>query len=273
MRIVSGRMPSQQQGYSLVELLVALTLGVFVVGGMLTTLLTVYQTSRSQSKVTTLSNNVTLAMNLLTQVIQSAGYIPDPSTGTVTLEFPATTTYLSVGQYLMGTYGGSAASDTLSLRYVTGLINGQILQQDSQINCLGRGLPSGVVANNPSTYYIFDQTLQMDANGNLTCTYTGSIFTPASQTTTVQEPTATYTLVGDGSTTVLNHLSFLYGVDTNADGSADGYYTATQVAALSDWSSVVSVQVNMVFNNPLASQAGQPATFTYSKIIPLMSRP
>ncbi len=258
-------------GYSLLELLIAMTLGAFVTAGLLTTLMNVYQTNLSSGKSTTTNDNLMLAMNLLTQTIQAGGYIPDPATGSASNEMPASpsnTPYSTTGQFISGTSGSNGSSDTLSVRYVTGLINGQAGQQDSQLNCLGRGIP--ITATNPTAYYIFDQTIGADSNGNLTCTYTGESFNPTSQTTTVNEATQTYTLLGASNSSMLKSLNFLYGVDTNADGSADGYYTAAQVP---NWGNVISVQATLVFNNPNAALAGQPATYTISKIIPLMSRP
>ncbi len=258
-------------GYSLLELLIAMTLGLFVTAGLLTTLMSVYQTNLSSGKNTTTNDNLMLAMNLLTQTIQAGGYIPDPATGSTSNEMPASasnTPYSAAGQFISGTSGAAGTSDTLSVRYVTGLINGQAGQQDSQLNCLGRGIP--VTATNPTAYYIFDQTIGADSNGNLTCTYTGESFNPSSQSTTIDEATQTYTLLGASSTNLLKTINFLYGVDTNSDGSADGYYTAAQVP---NWANVISVQATLVFNNPNAALAGQPSTYTISKIIPLMSRP
>ncbi len=257
-----------QAGYSLVELLVAMTMGLFVMAGILSVLLTVYRTSQGQNQTTQLANNAYFALNLLTQTIQASGYIPDPTTESTSTAMPATALYAQAGQFISGTYGGTTQSDTLSVRYVSGLINDQIGQQDTQINCIGRGLPTGVVANNPSTFYIFDQTLQVDTNGNLVCMYTGETFNPQTQVTTITEPTSTYTLLGSSNNKVFNQLSVLYGVDTNGDGSVDTYENASQVT---NWSQVLSVQIILVLNNPLAAQAGQPATLTYSKTIPLMN--
>ena len=264
----------QQAGFSLLELMIASTIGLFVVGGILTLLLSVYQANQAQGKLAQINDNASMAMQILTNVLQSAGYIPDPSTGGLASnEMPATTTYLSAGQSLFGTYGGGGtASDTLSVRYVTGLVP-QVIGlpiQDTQLNCIGRGIP--ILATNPSNYYIFDQTLSLDTSQRLSCSYTGISYTPSSSTTLIQEPTTAFPLIGDASTVSLSQITFLYGVDTNGDGSVDGYYNAAQVDAAGNWGNVLSVQATLIFKNPLANQAGQPATLSFSKTIALMSR-
>ncbi len=263
----------QQAGFSLLELMIASTLGLFVVGGILTLLLSVYQANQAQSQLAQVNDNAAMAMQSLTTVLQAAGYIPDPSSGGSTrTEMPATATYANAGQYIFGTYGGGSASDTLSVRYVTGLVPQVIgpTLQDTQLNCIGRGIP--IAASNPTSYYIFDQTFSLDTSNRLSCNYTGSSYTPSSNSTLIQEPTTAYPLIGDSSTVTLAQIQFLYGIDTNGDGSADGYYNASQVTSGNNWGNVISVQAKLIFKNPLAKQAGQPATLTYSKIIVLMSR-
>jgi type IV pilus assembly protein PilW len=69
-------------------------------------------------------------------------------------------------------------------------------------------------------------------------------------------------------------MNVLYGVKTNfsvTNTSADSYLTATQMTA-TDWSNVNSVRVTLVFLNPLAGQAGQPATISFSRVICVMNK-
>ena len=96
---------------------------------------------------------------------------------------------------------------------------------------------------------LVSSSFSMDTNNNLQC----SINSAASQT-----------LVSGVSS-----MAFLYGVDPGATGSATQYVTAANVT---NWSKVMSVRVTLNFVNPMASQAGQPATLAFTKVIGIMGQ-
>ena len=97
---------------------------------------------------------------------------------------------------------------------------------------------------------LVSSTFSIDTNSNLQC----SINSAASQT-----------LVGGVSS-----MALLYGVDPTGTGSATQYMTAANVTANADWLKVVSVRVTLNFVNPMASQAGQPATLAFTKVFGIM---
>ena len=70
----------QQQGFTLIEILIALLIGVF----LLAALLTIVQANRrvygDQSQLAQLQDNERMAMTLMTDVIEMAGYFPSPHT-------------------------------------------------------------------------------------------------------------------------------------------------------------------------------------------------
>jgi hypothetical protein len=65
-----------------------------------------------------------------------------------------------------------------------------------------------------------------------------------------------------------------YGVKTNVaalGNNADTYLLASQMTA-AYWSSVITVMVQLTFNNPLAAQPGQPPSVTLQRVINLMNQ-
>jgi type IV pilus assembly protein PilW len=185
-----------------------------------------------------LQDDQRLALMMLTNVVQGAGYFPNPLTSTLTTELPANTTFVNAGQSVAGTTGAAAPGDTLIVRYEAGTADGTM-------DCNGRGNTSG--AN-----LMFVNTFSVDANGNLVCSVNGG----AAQAL---------------SASVQNFRVF-YGVDTDGDESADRYIAASSMTN-ANWGNVVSIRVTLTFNNPLAGQPGQPNTLApITQIVTLLSR-
>ena len=69
-------------------------------------------------------------------------------------------------------------------------------------------------------------------------------------------------------------LRVYYGVDTLGSGSnVDTYMTAAQVTAAGNWSSVISVVLQLTFTNPLytAPGLGQNPTIVFQRNVDIMS--
>jgi hypothetical protein len=137
------------------------------------------------------------------------------------------------GQSIVGTGQVSTPSpgETFSVRYLTA-------GNDGILNCLGT--TSTVAAT-------FINTYTLDGNGNLQCQLTtNGVAAPA--VTLVSGITAMYIYYGVQSNTAANNQS------------VDCYLQAPLVTSGAYWGNVMSVQIVLVFTNPLAVQAGQPAT-------------
>src|SRR5208282_1564435 len=84
-----------QRGFTLIEILVALTIGLFLLGA----LLIIVQTNRAvfgnQSQLAQLQDAERMAMTVMADVIQSAGYFPDPTTNTLTTTLTAVAPFAS----------------------------------------------------------------------------------------------------------------------------------------------------------------------------------
>jgi type IV pilus assembly protein PilW len=237
---------SVQHGFTLLEILIAMFIGLFLVGA----LLTIVQTNRAvfgnQSQLALLHDSERMAMTLMTDVIQSAGYFSDPKTNTSGLL--AATGPFAVGQYLTGNHTSATTPDTLSVRYVT-------TGGDGILNCSGQSLLAGA----PTTIMV--NTFQI-LNGQLVCTMNNTQYNLVSGAT-------------NSSTTLgVTNMQVLYGVKTNvatAGNNVDTYLDASQMAG--KWNSVISVLVTLTFTNPLyVAGQGQLPTVTIQRVINVMNQ-
>jgi type IV pilus assembly protein PilW len=240
----SQRPSRSQTGFTLVELMIAILIGLFLTGGLLTLTGAMKRTGKVQTGLDLLHDNQRLASTIMTDVIQSAGYFPLTSlnvgtaSGTVLGALPAIGTTWIAGQSLRGADGGTATqpNDTISVRYLTA-------GNDGVLNCAG-----GTSAT-PATWIA---TFSLDTNGSLMCTMT--VNGAAVPAVAVVIPDSSTNLGG------VKFMHFIYGVQSNTAStftSVDSYLTATQVTAGNFWSNVISVQAVLYYSNPLFGQPGQ----------------
>jgi type IV pilus assembly protein PilW len=232
---------AHQRGVSLVEIMVAMVIGLFMLAALLTVFLNMRSTVRDQDSLAGLQDNERLALTVLTDTAQQAGYFPNPLANTSVSSLPAlSSTYatLAAGQSVSGTTGSNGTSDTLAIRYVTG-------GNDGVLNCLGQSSPA------LATYV---NVFAVSASNELTCTVNGDAQNSAVLATGVSA------------------INVLYGTDINNDGNVDQYLTATAVTAGGYWSQVNTLQITIAFINPYAGQPGQPAGINWTQTISLMNR-
>jgi type IV pilus assembly protein PilW len=241
-----------QRGFTLIELMIAILIGLFLVGGLLTLVQAMKRTNVSQSGLSQLQENERMAMTLITDVIQSTGYYYTPLTNSAASAFPAVGSF-TAGQALLGvgTHGSAAPGHSITVRY-------QTFGNDSVINCTGN--VSAVAAT-------FTNKFSIDANGNLVCQLNVTI----AGTTTVN---AAVPLIPG-----LYNMQIYYGVQSNTSvntHSVDVYLDATSMTS-AYWGAVKSVKVTLTFLNPLyGTLQGQTTTNTpqyinFTRIIPVMS--
>lgn len=239
------------RGYTLIELLVAMAIALFLLAGLLTIVQSTRSAFGTQNQLAQLQDSERLAMTLMTDVIQAAGYFPDPTTNTLAV-LPAVGTTFAVGQAIDGASGTAAPGDTVSIRFMTN-------SGDPIINCTGGTNATGAAA-------VYTNTFSVDADGNLDCTL--SVNGAASPAVVLVGPQA-------GGIGGVQNLQVWYGVkrDTSTDDyNVDTYLTAAQMTA-ADWSNVTAVKVRITFNNPLAAQQpGKPTLNYIERVIGVMSR-
>jgi type IV pilus assembly protein PilW len=149
---------SPQAGFTLVELLVAMLLALFLIGGLLTIESSTRKTFGNQSQLSQLQDDERLAMTLIAEVVESGGYFPNPTTTTLNNALPATGVFANAGQAVYGTHTSATVPDTLYVRYVTGGAT------DGMINCSGGSGTAGTFINE----------FAIDASNELTCTINGA---------------------------------------------------------------------------------------------------
>jgi type IV pilus assembly protein PilW len=241
-----------QGGFTVVELMVALLIGLFLLGGLLTLVQDNRRSFASQNQLSQLQDAERMAMTMITDVIQSAGYFPDPTTNSATLVLPANGTFTVAGQAVVGTPGAGPPGDTISVRYATN-------SGDGIVNCIGQSNTSGGVATYTNSFSV--------ANGQLVCTMNGKAYSIIG---TVPSASGNFTGV------VVTNMSILYGVTTGSSpNNVDTYYSA---GAVPNWSNVISVQVTLTFTNPMYTTQAQaqgstvPPTLSFQRVITVMSQ-
>jgi type IV pilus assembly protein PilW len=237
-----------QRGFTLIELMIALLIAMFLIGGLVTLVGAMKITFANQNGLSQLQESERMAMTLMTDVIESTGYFPNPVINTAAAEFPASGVFTFAGQALFGTgnYLDPAPGNSITVRYVT-------TGADNVINCTGN--TSGVGAAT------FVNTFSIDVAGNLNCTL---IVNGAAQ--------APIALING-----LNSMQIYYGVQTNAGvstNSIDDYMDANTVAGSNNWSNVKSVKIKLTFVNPMFGQAGQAAQqfISFERVIDVMNK-
>ncbi len=134
-----------QSGFTLVELMIAMTIALFLVGGLVTLVDGMKRASLSQDGMSQLQDNERMAATLMTDVIQSAGYFPNQTGTTAALTFPVTGPFTTAGQAIVGT-DAAAPGDTITVRYATWGTNAPNF--DNTINCMGNTNPSPMLFTN-----------------------------------------------------------------------------------------------------------------------------
>jgi type IV pilus assembly protein PilW len=230
-----------------VELMIAILISVFLVGGLMTMVQSNRRSFYSQNQLAQLQDSERLAVNMITDIVQTAGYFPDPTTYTAQSTMQAITTPVTMasGQYVMGT-GGSAApalgGDVIYIRFAT-------KSSDGILNCAGTSNSTGAVAAYVNKFSV---PTSGPFSGYLVCNMGGT----------------DYPLVSG-----VRNLQVTYGINSAGTGTnVDEYLNATGMTG--NWNKVISVIITLTFNNPLyvAAGAGQPQYLTITRNINVMNQ-
>ena len=243
---------ARQRGYSLIELMVAMVLAVFLLAGLFTIFQGTRHTSTEQTELAQLQDNERLAMTILTDVIQQAGYYPNPATNSQTDALPVDgARFPTAGQGVSGSSNNATQGDNLVVRYATN-------QSDGVLNCVGVSNTAG------PNGLVYTQTFQINTSQQLTCQPNTGI--------------AAAPLVNN-----IVSMTVSYGVNTTSTATAancpaDTYVPTASMTTLY-WTNVCSAWITLTFVNPLyqpPGQAlptpGQPSTITFQRVIGIMGK-
>jgi type IV pilus assembly protein PilW len=241
-KLGNNRVRPDQRGFTLIEILIALTIGLFLLGALLIIVQTNKRVFGNQNQLSQLQDAERMAVTMMADVIQSAGYFPRPDLNTQTSTLTAIAPFGS-GEAIFGTHAAGPPGDQISVRYMTA-------GGDKILNCSGVPNPVG----GANTLYV--NRFQV-VGTQLVCTMNN---TP-------------YNLVNG-----VTNLSLLYGVKTNVAAVAndvDTYMDGQQVTNAGLWGSVITVMVQLTFNNPLyvaANPQGQPASLVVQRVVGVMNQ-
>lgn len=220
---------NRNRGFSLVELLIGLSIGLFLLAGLLTffgqnRLAYSYQQSQSGQQ-----GSERLANIMFTNVLQQAGYSDMTNQRIMNRAslFPAGGPFAN-GQTVVGTQatatvgligGGTQTvpNDSIAIRFWDGA---------GIIDCIGNAAPAGAMS-----------VVLLSVDGvNLNCNTDGGAAQP---------------LMGDDQGPLAQQIRFLgmavaYGLDTNADESIDSFQRASGVT---DWNQVRVAEIQIIIQS------------------------
>jgi type IV pilus assembly protein PilW len=239
---------SAASGFSLVELLVAVTIGLFISAALGAVFINSKAAFNSQDQLSQLQDSERLVMTLLSSSVQLAGYASDPTQPksqqlTAGVALPGSYSSYNFATAGVGVFGGSAGAtgDFLATRY-------SVAAGDGQTSCLGDAPATGTAT--------YSNVFSVTASGDLQCTVGGG-----------PNDGNTYPLVSGVST-----MSVLYGIDPTGTGGPTQYVpTASMTAA--NWAAVKTARITIDFKNPyyVAGQSGQNPTVEWVTTISLMN--
>lgn len=239
----SRRLPChRQQGFTLIELMIASTVALFLIGGLLMMVQSTRNAFQTQNQLAQFQDNERLAMTFVAEVIESTGYFPNPRLYTSTAVMPVAGVFAAPGQAVFGTSNALAPGDTVTVRFGAA-------QNDNIFNCRG-------TINAVAPFDTFVNRFWVDntvpANPVLTCTFSSSV-------ANVNVP-----LVNG-----VKMLKIWYGIKRNpadTQSCADTYLNASQMLA-ADWNNVCTVKITVSFINPLNAAA----TIDITRVVAVMN--
>jgi len=236
-------------GLSLLELLIAMVIGIFLLAGIASSYISSKKTSIKRDQYSLLEDNGRIAIETLTKVIQHTGYsardkslrpfITTSSDVASVACSDGSQSVVNTGLFTSNRIvkdGSSGASDSI----------GTIFYGDNNLfkDCVGRELPVACRTTPSKVYNSF-----YVSNGNLEC-----VGSRASKAYVIAEG--------------VENIQFLYGVDTNNDELVDRFLNATNLALAAAgnpaiWNSVISVQVAvLVRSSKPVKQSSESKTYT-----------
>ena len=224
---------NRQSGFSLIELLIAMIIGLFLLAGITTSYLSSKKTSIERDQYSMLEDNGRLALDILTKSLEHTGYTSSKAVPLedkfISVAADVSSSNCGVDQSVMNTAIFSAnfpAPANVTIDSNTGDSIGIIHLGDNNVftDCSGGVLPADcrLESGTTATSKIYNAFYLDGVNNTLMC---------AGSRDNVEQ------LIAEG----IENMQLLYGVDANADNVADRYVSANDVNDL--WNTVVSIQI------------------------------
>lgn len=221
------------KGFSLIELMIAIFIGLMLTLGTATLYISSYKSTSDRGEYEKIENNGRLALEVLTNIIEHAGYT---STNANLLQEKFIRNDTATAQVVSMNCGG--VNNVINTNIFTGLTTGDDIAGDSigvifvgdanlNTDCVGGVLPPACQAGGVGSmgasrvYNHFSIGNNTDGLPVLICA--------GSRTNTTVE-------VAEG----VENLQILYGIDSNGDNQVGKYVSADNVP---DWGQVITVQL------------------------------
>jgi type IV pilus assembly protein PilW len=224
---------NKQSGISLVEIMIALLIGLFLLAGILQMFSASQQTYRMQSNLARLQENGRFALDFLAHDVRMAGYWG----------------CMSSTSDISGLDGASGTSDTITLHGAFELT------------------PTGACASPVDST---NSCGSLNCYTDPTSTITYQINTP-SGTSSLPDPEIT--LYRNTNNTVnpliegIEDMQILYGIDLNTNGVADYYVSANSAWLAPEWMKVISVRISLLVVTLDDYLTTQPMPYSYNGVI------
>lgn len=239
----------RQAGFTLVEMMVAITIGLIVLFGMTATFVNLKNTFKSQDSLGQLQDNERLALTFLTTAVNESGYYPDPLSASPIKGSNLSDNWSGNMPDLAGMFGtkdGGTATTTESLQTAYASTNG-----DGLISCIGTSYTGAGTVTVRNVFYVDPATnslmCKVYVNG-LTADAMTNGGTPSVLITGVKSMGVVYGLAAAGATGILQ-------------SQVIAYKTPAKMAS-GDWLNVKAVRISTVFVNPF--DATRPITRTHT---------
>nr|MBS0021044.1 PilW family protein [Gammaproteobacteria bacterium] len=219
-----------QMGVGLVEIMVAVTVSLLLLAGMVRILIGNKQTFQAQNMLQGLQEDTRAAITMLSDVIANAGFHVNPLADPAELFDPANNDVDDLGNAVIDGEASGANPHAAPDRFTVSF------QSDgSMFDCLGDtyGPGSATPLATPANLAFVRNTFDLNG-GALRCsvTVTSALGTAAP----IPQP-----LVNN-----VESMAVRYGVDTNLDESVDQYLWAEEVNALGQWENVRAIKLALL---------------------------
>lgn len=229
------KIKSTQHGMTLIEILIALLIGAFLLGGVLQIFVSSKQTNRMQENLSRLQENGRFAMNFLTKDVRMAGYW-----GCLTPSVPDVD--------IAGNNDNAAAGDNIDNGTDTLTLRGAFSQ--IPIGVCGTAVDTAT----PDNYY-------NDASSRVDYRINNSVLQKADTDADTNTNTAgTFQSLIEG----IENMQILYGADTNADNAPDYYVPAGTVGL--NMAQVVSIRISLLVRTIDDNLAAQTLLYNFNGV-------
>lgn len=226
-----------QQGFTLVEMMVAMLIGIFLSLALTGIYVALKRNFLGEDSIVNSQENQRLAFNVLTNGFQSAGYFLDPINQNAESVFLINNEsgFKTPGQIIYGTTDNNGRQ-AVSVRY-------QAAPNDGILNCAGSENLTGANA-------IFINTFSLSSNNELICAAGVNDDAPSSIVISRN----------------ISNVSFQYATDSDNNGVVDSYLTSTQVDAVG-WNLVHGVRIDLTLidtiNSAESAKKAMPKSLTH----------